>query len=747
MIRTLLLTGMIPALILAVEVERRNGADWPTRNKYRLHHRVSATRGTPLAVDLALPVDFNPDSVRVLAEGRAQPLAAKTEWRSPNARVSFRSTGASGYFLYFDIGKSGETERVAAPAMVGTGDRITFGRAGVRGRVAVGLQPKPAILDADGDGDLDLVIACPDRPYNGTYLFTNIGSNEKPLFDRAFWLGPGLRELTAADFDGDGTIDLVTTGGYYADFRRNRLSRFVEIRLERDYHIGRDDMWQPFDWDGDGRIDLLTGVSDWREYGWDDAFDESGNWTRGPLHGYVYLHRNAGTNAQPRYEKGVKLQAGGRAVDQYGSPAPTPVDWLGRGVFDLIAGSFVDTVTLFRNAGTRSAPKLLAGALIEANGQPLHMDLCMIQPRVAAWHSDGRPSLVIAEEDGTIALLRNLSPRGTEPKFAAPVYLEQIDPYVKSGALSRPVAVDWNGDGRMDILSGNSAGYIQFFENTGTNDNPIFADRGNLKAGGEVIRVMAGRNGSVQGPAEEKWGYTNPSVADWDLDGKLDLLVNDIWGAVLWYRNTNHNTGSARQPQLAPARPVEVEWSGAPPKPEWNWWEPKGKQLVTQWRTTPKVVDWNRDGLPDLVMLNHQGYLTLLRRVRSGGELRLLPPERIFLTSRGRFLYLANGRAGASGRRKIEFADMDRDGDLDLISDSDEGPIWFENIGSQAEPVMEPRGTVVRAKLAGHNPTPNVVDWNADGTLDLIVGAEDGFFYFFDGRYLATLNEKRAKVP
>lgn len=49
---------------------------------------------------------------------------------------------------------------------------------------------------------------------------------------------------------------------------------------------------------------------------------------------------------------------------------------------------------------------------------------------------------------------------------------------------------------------------------------------------------------------------------------------------------------------------------------------------------------------------------------------------------------------------------------------------------------MQPRGTVVSAKLAGHNPTPNVADWNGDGKLDLIIGAEDGFFYYFDGWYL-----------
>ena len=122
-----------------------------------------------------------------------------------------------------------------------------------------------------------------------------------------------------------------------------------------------------------------------------------------------------------------------------------------------------------------------------------------------------------------------------------------------------------------------------------------------------------------------------------------------------------------------------------------------------------------------------------------GGELRLMPPERIFVTETGRFLLLAAGRAGSSGRRKIELADWDGDGNLDLITDSDEGPVWYENVGSQAKPVMKARGTVVRAKLAGHNPTPNVADWNGDGRLDVLVGGEDGFFYFFDRRYIEGL--------
>jgi len=80
---------------------------------------------------------------------------------------------------------------------------------------------------------------------------------------------------------------------------------------------------------------------------------------------------------------------------------------------------------------------------------------------------------------------------------------------------------------------------------------------------------------------------------DWDADGLPDVVFNSIWGRVEWLRNV----GTRIRPRLAVPANIDVQWLGDPPKPAWTWWKPTGKQLVTQWRTTPVVHDFDGDGL------------------------------------------------------------------------------------------------------------------------------------------------------
>ncbi len=622
--------------------------------------------------------------------------------------------------------------------------RLGFNHPGLTVDLAVGLWAWPIPVDYDHDGDTDLLVSCPCKPYNGIFFFENAsGPGKDPLFKPARRLGPALKNVQPSYVRG-GLRVLVPgreiTGFMKGDFGESRRIYPGTVVNPADKRV-RANQWKYVDFDGDGDLDLVVGVGDWADYGWDDAFDEKGRWTRGPLHGYVYLLRNEGTDREPAYAEPVKIRAGGKPIDVFGMPSPNLADFDGDGDLDIICGEFLDKFTWFENTGTRRKPVYAEGRLLAFGGKPIRMDLEMIVPVAFDWDGDGDVDLVVGQEDGRVALVENTGKTsGGMPLFLPPRFFRQEAGPLKFGALATPVAFDWDGDGDQDLLCGNTAGYLAFIENLDSGDPPRWAAPRLLEAGGRPIRIMAGPNGSVQGPCEAKWGYTVLNAADWDLDGLPDLVVNSILGEVVWFKNV----GTRRKPRLAPARLVRVEWPGPPPKPAWTWWKPKDKELLTQWRTTPAVLDWNGDGLPDLVMLDTQGWLVLFERTRKDGRLALLPGKRIFkgagpsaFDSRHRvvdprpgFLRLNARRAGKSGRRKFCFADWDGDGRLDLLVNS-LGVNFLRNLGTRGGfTTFQDMGEITGRALAGHTTCPTVVDWNRDGIPDLLVGAEDGHFYY-----------------
>ena len=173
--------------------------------------------------------------------------------------------------------------------------------------------------------------------------------------------------------------------------------------------------WRLADFYGSGRLDLVVGLDYWGDYGWEDAhgsdrpaYDAGGRWKYGPLHGYVYVLRNRGTNARPVYGPPEKIMAGSGPVDVYGTPSPCFADFRGTGKLDLICGEFLDGFTYFENDGTRSAPRYGPGRRLSAAGRALAMDYCMIYAgRVRLSSSHGRPDLVVGEDDGKVAILEN----------------------------------------------------------------------------------------------------------------------------------------------------------------------------------------------------------------------------------------------------------------------------------------------------------------------------------------------------
>ena len=156
----------------------------------------------------------------------------------------------------------------------------------------------------------------------------------------------------------------------------------------------------------------------------------------------------------------------------------------------------------FENLGTRTAPRYAAGRRVKLrDGNPLRMDLEMIVPVAFDWDRDGDLDLIVGDEDGRVALVENVTGDATAPlrndpapHFLAPRYFQQEADTLKCGALATPVGVDWDQDGDVDLLSGNTSGTIEFFENlSGPNvATPRWAAPRKLLAGGQPFRVQAG---------------------------------------------------------------------------------------------------------------------------------------------------------------------------------------------------------------------------------------------------------------
>ncbi len=626
--------------------------------------------------------------------------------------------------------------------------RIGYNNPGLVVDLGVGLWAWPLPMDFDGDGDNDLVVVCPDKPYNGTYWFENPGGKKRmPVFKAAVRISHGLQNVQLSWVDEKPRV--LSPGFEYPDFLKTGLESRVKLPLATKVgHAGkiRANQWKYVDYDGDGRLDLVVGIGDWTDYGWDNAYNARGEWTNGPLHGYVYLARNSGTNARPQYVSPVKLTAGGQAIDVFGWPSPNFADFDGDGDLDLICGEFLDRFSYFENVGSRMRPRYASARRLEHKQRPIAMNLQMIVPAAIDWDKDGDIDLVVGDEDGRVALIEHTGrTRDGLPRFQPPRYFQQQAADVKFGALATPCGFDWDGDGDQDILCGNTAGDISFIENLSHAgiEHPRWAAPKLLTAGSGAIRILAGPNGSIQGPCEAKWGYTTLTVGDWDHDGRPDLVVNSIWGKVVWYRNV----GTRRRPKLAVAKPVEVAWPvGHPPSPAWNWWKPTGNQLVTQWRTTPVVVDFNRDGLNDLVMLDHEGYLAFFERQNRNGRLRLLPGERIFVDLKGEPIRLNPGQAGRSGRRKLAVVDWDGDGHLDLLVNSQNANLFRQVARRDGKIVLKDMGLLDTRNVAGHTSSPTVVDWNNDGVPDLLVGSEDGRLYYVKQDRTATARETDTPV-
>ncbi len=159
---------------------------------------------------------------------------------------------------------------------------------------------------------------------------------------------------------------------------------------------------------------------------------------------------------------------------------------------------------------------------------------------------------------------------------------EAIEFDVQNGCHGRFDVIDWDGDGLPDVVTGSFGGLLEWHQNTGSPHAPAFG------VGHPFQGISVAYN-------------AHPRLLDFNLDGRLDLLLGVNWGTVTLYRGD----GSPAEPRLGKGESLR--------------WADDGSDLNLRAAngddTTPDLADVDGDGVLDLISGGNNGRVFLMRGI------------------------------------------------------------------------------------------------------------------------------------
>ncbi|MDR9366900.1 MAG: VCBS repeat-containing protein, partial [Balneolaceae bacterium] len=264
-------------------------------------------------------------------------------------------------------------------------------------------------------------------------------------------------------------------------------------------------------------------------------------------------------------------------------------------------------------------------------------------------------------------------------------------PFLGGFNTPRPQFVDIDGDDDPDLFLQENNNELIFFEFKSDTESPLNwkTDRYKDLNIGEWFRF-----------------------ADMDQDGDIDLLAEEPYSYIRYYRND----GTAHKPDFTLVVDTLKDVNGEP--------------IFSDRQNIPNVTDIDCDGRLDLFIGRLDG--TVQRYESTGRNMEGIPQFQL-VSKRFEDISIVKQFGSMHGANTLAFEDFDNDKDQDLFWGDffESSLLLIENTGSCSNPELqgEPQTFPIQnpVQSSGYN-APAFGDWGQDGDLDLFVGVLGGAY-------------------